>query len=352
MDNKKQTYWRALIAPMSTAKYLFLNLILGILLTFLTSRSSLTSLQNAFIAISWTTVISFVLWTGNAAIVQWLDKRFPWMEKPVTRSLSGLALQSLYSWVAFLCVQLLLRWIVYGKTPPEFGPWVLQWAFFAITISLGISFFFTAIGFFQAWRKSEKEAAELKTKMLAYQYEALRNQINPHFLFNSFNVLTDLIYEDQDQAARFVQQLSELYRYVLDQREKGLVTLKEELSFVQSFIFLLKTRFEDKLLVELDVEASEGEQMVPMALQLLIENAVKHNEVSKAYPLRVRVTREENSLVVYNPLRLKRTGEDSKGTGLLHLKAQFRHHGVPEVVVEQSESSFTVRIPILKGGKA
>jgi len=125
--------------------------------------------------------------------------------------------------------------------------------------------------------------------MLAYKYESLRNQINPHFLFNSLNVLSDLVYDDQVLAIKFIRQLSDLFRYILDSRDKELVPLSEELEFIRSFTFLLKTRFEQKLTIDIEVQPGQNDYIVPMTLQLLIENAVKHNEVSEAFPLRIQI---------------------------------------------------------------
>jgi len=184
--------------------------------------------------------------------------------------------------------------------------------------------------------------------MLNYKYESLRNQINPHFLFNSLNVLSDLVYDNQKIAVKFIQQMSDLFRYVLDSRDKELVPLSDELEFIQSFTFLLKTRFEDKLIIENNVEAKAEDYIVPMTLQLLIENAVKHNEVSEAFPLRISIRRNNDYLEVENALQPKSAGDDSKKTGLKNIVQQFAFFSDRPIEIIKGDENFLVRIPILK----
>jgi len=191
----------------------------------------------------------------------------------------------------------------------------------------------------------------LKVEMMAYRYESLRNQINPHFLFNSFNVLSDLVYADQAIAVKFINQLSDLFRYVLDSRDKELVPLQDELNFMQSYIYLLKTRFEEKLVLEIDLPSEPDELIVPMTLQLLVENAVKHNEVSEAFPLHIAIRRENDYFEVENSLRIKKVGEDSKNTGLRNIIQQFGYFTDKQVEVKDTEGKFLVRVPILKASE-
>jgi LytS/YehU family sensor histidine kinase len=211
-----------------------------------------------------------------------------------------------------------------------------------------MSLIFTAIGFFKAWKATLISSEKLKTEMMAYRYESLRNQINPHFLFNSFNVLSDLVYADQAMAVKFINQLSELFRYVLDSRDKELVPLQDELDFMQSYIYLLKTRFEEKLDLSIDLKAEAGELIVPMTMQLLVENAVKHNEISEAFPLKVNISRNNDYLVVENTLKIKKVGEDSKNTGLKNIIQQFSYFTDNPIEVTDADGKFTVRVPVLK----
>lgn len=205
-----------------------------------------------------------------------------------------------------------------------------------------------AYGFFTSWKAALVNQEKLKSEMLIYKYESLRNQINPHFMFNSLNVLSDLVYEDQKLAVKFIHQFSDIYRYVLDSREKELVPLADELAFIQKFIFLLKTRFEDKLIVTLEVEVNSDDLIVPLALQLLVENAVKHNEASKQHPLHISIKRTKNTITVQNPIREKNSGENSKKIGLKNLQQQFSYFTTDNMTINTENGVYSVAIPLLK----
>lgn len=142
--------------------------------------------------------------------------------------------------------------------------------------------------------------------------------------------------------------MSDLFRYVLDSRDKELVPLKDELEFIRSFTFLLKTRFEDKLIIENDVQPNSDDYIVPMTLQLLIENAVKHNEVSEAFPLQISIRKNNGYLEVENDVRPKNVGEDSKKTGLKNIIQQFGFFSDQPIEIFSSDKNFLVRVPILK----
>jgi LytS/YehU family sensor histidine kinase len=204
------------------------------------------------------------------------------------------------------------------------------------------------VGFFRAWRKAVLSEAEIKSEMMAYKYESLRNQINPHFLFNSFNVLSDLVYEDQAQAVKFIREMSDLFRYVLDSRDKELVNLAEEVEFMKSFTYLLKTRFGDKLNMVNELKPETDTFIVPMTLQLLVENAVKHNEVSEKYPLSIFIRQKGDFIEVENACRPKTEGGESKKTGLKNIAQQLGFFTDREMEIISSDSTFLVRVPIIK----
>jgi LytS/YehU family sensor histidine kinase len=187
--------------------------------------------------------------------------------------------------------------------------------------------------------------------MLAYKYETLRNQINPHFLFNSFNVLSDLVYDDQKAAVKFISQMSDLFRYVLDSRDKELVPLKDEMRFIRSYAFLLTTRFENKLKIEFQLEANEDEYIVPVSLQMLIENAVKHNEISEAYPLTIKISKEKDYISVTNSLKIKDVHETKGATGINNLQQQFAFFTDLPILIDHSAKEYVVKLPVLKSLK-
>jgi two-component system LytT family sensor kinase len=329
-------------------QFIISNLLLGIVIVTLFMRGALDSFENFLFGLLWAFILSVTQWAGLVLINYFIDLRIKWIEQPVLRSVAGLITLIVYSLFAFVAVQFIMLFIRYNIVPADAWQSISQSIFYPLLISFIISIIFTAIGFFKAWRKALVDAGEMKAEMLAYKYEALRNQLNPHFLFNSFNVLSDLVYSDQKMALKFIQQMSDLFRYVLDSRDKELVLLTEEIEFIRSFIYLLKTRFENKLDIIIDLEVFPDEYIVPMTLQLLVENAVKHNEVSEDFPLIINIRKNNDYLEIENSLRLKPAGEDSKNTGLKNIEQQFSFFTDKLIEIDRSDGKFLVRVPILK----
>ncbi|MEM9895285.1 MAG: histidine kinase, partial [Bacteroidota bacterium] len=177
--------------------------------------------------------------------------------------------------------------------------------------------------------------------------DALKKQINPHFLFNSFNVLSSVIETDSKLAVQFVEQLSNVYRYLLQTQEEKTVSLEDELAFIDSYIFLLKIRFGENLLVKKHIEENDL-RLPPATLQLLIENAIKHNEVSRANPLQIELYRENGTLVVKNNKNPKKgKKEESSNIGLANIKNRYELLGQAIPQIEDLEEEFRVKIPLI-----
>lgn len=341
----------SLLKTLKIKQFIFFNILLGIVIVTLFMRGAFDSYQNFLFSSLWAFIICFTQWSGLILINYLIDLKIKWIEQPVLRSIVGIVTLVVYSVFAFTAVQFTMFYILYRIVPADAWQSVSHSIIYALLISFIISLIFTAIGFFKAWKKELINAGKLNAEMMAYKYESLRNQLNPHFLFNSFNVLSDLVYADQAMAVKFIQQMSDLFRYVLDSRDKDLVPLTEEVEFMRSFTYLLKTRFEDKLDIVIDLQAAPGEYIVPMTLQLLVENAVKHNEVSEAYPLIISIRKNEDYLEVENSLRIKHVGEDSKSTGLKNIEQQFSFFTDKLIEINNSNGKFRVRVPILKAAE-
>jgi sensor histidine kinase YesM len=198
-------------------------------------------------------------------------------------------------------------------------------------------------------RKSEKEREELLLINLHAQYDSLKQQVSPHFLFNSLNSLSSLINIDPKKADKFVEEMSQVYRYLLQNNQQGLTTLRRELDFITSYLHLLKTRFGDGLQVEIAVdEAAQQCMIAPLTLQLLVENAVKHNEVSAAHPLKLNIfTQGGERLVVSNNLQRRSITVPSEKVGLANIIARYRLLNHPFVEVRETQDEFSVVLPLI-----
>ena len=332
-------------------EFILANLALSFLLLLVFVTNPFRSVETFLIGMAWSFAICSTQWLGHGLIFDYFDRKISWIKQPVKRSLWGLAALVVYSIVAFFAIQSLMNYLVNGRIPTLSWDWLLGNVFYPVAISFVITLTLTAVGFFNAWKNAAVRAEKLNTEMMAYKYEVLRNQINPHFLFNSFNVLTDLVYEDQSLAVKFIQRLSSLFRYVLESREKELVTLKEELEFVDSFAYLLKVRFENKLKIDIDTSPGYDELIVPVSIQMLIENAVKHNEVSDAYPLEIQITKDKDYIGVTNTLRPKAADDESTRLGLRNLRQQFDYFTDRQIEIKKTGQHFTVRLPVIKSEK-
>jgi two-component system, LytTR family, sensor kinase len=206
-----------------------------------------------------------------------------------------------------------------------------------------------AVFLLNRWRTSLAEMEKYKKENAEYRFETLRTQVNPHFLFNSLNTLSSLMYEDREKAAGFIRDLSDVYRYVLENRSRETIALHEEVKFIRSFVYLYQLRFDNKLKVEIDIsESLQDKQIAPMTLQLLVENAVKHNIVSVKKPLEISVTANESGyLTVRNNLQKKPAGMVSSEIGLKNITSRYAYLTDKPVEVLKTESEFIVRVPLI-----
>ncbi len=214
----------------------------------------------------------------------------------------------------------------------------------AITFTLLVH----GLHFYRHYQENRVKKEKIIAGTASAQFETLKNQIDPHFLFNSLNVLSSLIEENPDSAQKFTTSLSKIYRYVLEQRDKELVSIQEELSFAKTYMNLLKMRFENSVFYEVSESFSNPDaRVVPLSLQLLLENTIKHNVVSPQRPLYIKIYEEDGYLVIQNNLQKKEVLQDRKGVGLQNIVNRYGIITTRQVEVEQTEKYFTVRLPIL-----
>ncbi len=218
----------------------------------------------------------------------------------------------------------------------------------SLIIAMGISLLFYAIWYYKYRQENKVREQKIIAGTASAKYDALKNQLDPHFLFNSLNVLTSLIEEDPDQAQKFTTSLSKVYRYVLEQKNKDLVSVDEEFQFARMYVKLLKMRFEDSIHFDIPDRSSDPEaKIVPLSLQLLLENAVKHNVVTSVRPLHIKVYEEEGILVVVNNLQEKQVVRKSSGVGLHNIQQRYGILTDRKVEITKSPTEFKVRLPML-----
>ncbi|MFV8372957.1 histidine kinase [Flavobacterium sp. LB2P74] len=302
-----------------------------------------------------TMMYTFSLYTTNMFLFWKLDSYFEdrFSVKRLTLGFIGSFLVSL----AVIFLMHVFEEVVYNKN--SFDYFLANEKPSSYLASIIITFFVTlsiyTISFYKGYNENKVKEQKIIAGTANAKFESLKNQIDPHFLFNSLNVLSSLIEENPDNAQRFTISLSKIYRYVLEQKDKELVSLEEELAFAKTYMNLLKMRFENSLFYELPIQndgiassrAMTEAKVVPLSLQLLLENTVKHNVVSEQRPLHIRIYVEGDYLAVQNDYQKKEVLQERQGVGLQNIVNRYGIITNRKVLVIQNEKTFTVKIPLL-----
>jgi len=288
--------------------------------------------------------MTILYWTGARVLIIFFRKKYPEFSKTGKR----IAWQTLsivsYAIVVDLIMNFtLIIWLLPEKcktTSALAGTYLL--IFFILAV-------YEAIYLYYQWRKALIEQERVKQEHIRSQLEGLRNQVNPHFLFNSLNTLMSIVTEDQNLAVSYLQKLSKVFRYVLESRDEQLIALEIELDFIENYIFLQKERFRENLQVKMDIpEKSLPLKIVPLSLQILFENVIKHNVISEKKPLTIEVFEKDGKLVVRNNLQRKNQVMHSTKVGLDNIRRRYQFFSEERVEVSEDGQFFTVAIPLLK----
>ncbi|MDN3676814.1 2TM domain-containing protein [Flavobacterium paronense] len=297
----------------------------------------------------YTMLYSITLGIANQLVFVFWDKKFALERFSRRRIVVGFA----SSFVVTLFVIFLLR--IFTDVIIEGNTFETYWAnerlanyVFAVVMTFIVLLCFYTFYIYKAYSDSKVKEQKIIAGTASAQFESLKNQIDPHFLFNSLNVLSSLIEENPDNAQRFTTSLSKIYRYVLEQKDKELVSVSEELVFAKTYMNLLKMRFENSITYEIPNDFdNQDAKVVPLSLQLLLENTIKHNIVSEQKPLHIKIYIKNNYLIVENNLQKKEVLQDRRGVGLQNIVNRYGLISERKVLIEENESYFKVKIPIL-----
>jgi hypothetical protein len=223
-------------------------------------------------------------------------------------------------------------------------PYWQRWWFILLALA---GLFLLLVSWIRQRDRRQQRIARLEKEKVQSQFEALKSQINPHFLFNSFNTLAAIIEESPGEAVQYVDKLSDFYRSILQYREQAVINLSEELSLVRDYGYLLKYRYGENLEIEYKVPDADRYAVVPFALQLLVENAVKHNVISTTRKLRILIEIKRRKIIVANNIQPKFTKESSTSFGLESLRQRYEMLGAPPLEVVSDDHLFRVELPLL-----
>ena len=281
-----------------------------------------------------------------------LNKVYPFEKGPIKR----MALQNGVTLLAVIPIVLISSFINRDMIPDFVNDQFLATMMLMVfVVMLMFNFAFYSFHFFQHWQVTvdekatlEIEAAQLEREKSEVQYHQLKNQVNPHYLFNTLTSLDGLIHTNPELASEFVQHMAKVYRYVLQHKESEVVNLYEELEFIEHYIELLNIRYCEGLVIHTQVsEQAKDRGIVMVTLQMLIDNAIKHNIVQSATPLKVIIWDEEKYLVVHNNKQLRKQIETSNGTGLKQLRQLYGYLTDKEIIVDETEEHYTIKVPLL-----
>ncbi len=302
-----------------------------------------TVVNNALFSVS----ISIILYVVFRVMFRYLNIHYPWLKSIGKRIWIQLALVIGLS----SSIMALFTW-VWNNLFFE-GCFTLS-SFFsniiiAVIVSLLINAIYEAVNLFRQLKDSQIETEQLKRQNIESHFETLKNQVGPHFLFNSLNTLLALIDEDKNQAKEFVSKLATYYRYALQVNEREMVEMSTEIELVKSYVFLLESRFGKNLQVNFNVsDEYNNYKVVPLAIQMLVENAVKHNVISEAHPLMIDIFILDNYLVVRNNKRKKDALEQSNQIGLGNINNRYSILTGKNIQIESElDSTFSVKLPLI-----
>lgn len=297
----------------------------------------------------YTMLYGLTLYFANAYLFIYLDEVFKVERFTKSRIIIGFLGSFVISVFAIFLLRIVEDVLIEGE---RFEVFIQNETMANYVVTIIITFFVTlafhAFFFYKAFQENKVNQQKIIAGNASAQFESLKNQIDPHFLFNSLNVLSSLIEENPIAAQKFTTSLSKVYRYVLEQKNKELVSVAEELTFAKTYMNLLLMRFENSITFEIpeNIENDEA-KVVPLSLQLLLENCIKHNIVSNSKPLHIKISVEDNQLVIENNWQKKEILSDGKGVGLQNIINRYALLTERKVRIFQDEKSFKVYLPLL-----
>jgi two-component sensor histidine kinase len=337
------------IKELPRALFIGFSIFIVILIIRLLNGEDVSFNHNLKMTFLYTILYSFSLHFANTFLFIYLDKVFSNDRFNKKRIAIGFVASFFLSLFVIFLLRIFINVIIENNSLENFfkqespGDYVVA-SVFTFIVLLIIHIIYLYRGYQENKLKEQKVIAGTASA----QFESLKNQIDPHFLFNSLNVLSSLIEENPDNAQKFTTSLSKIYRYVLEQKDKELVSVAEELAFAKTYMNLLKMRFENSISYELPTELGNPDaKVVPLSLQLLLENTIKHNVASEKKPLHIKIYFENNYLIVENNLQKKEVLQDRKGVGLQNIVNRYALISERKVLVDQTETAFKVKIPIL-----
>jgi len=294
-------------------------------------------------------LFTYAFYFANLLLIYYLDKWMPWHPHPMKRAVAGTIFSIIINLIVVCVVITLVTVYAYGGSSNYIftsqGKGNVVITFVIVTF---ISLLFYSVAFFQEGQKERLINEKLRKEKISAELNALKSQVDPHFLFNSFNVLSGLIDENPPQAQKFLSGLSKIYRYVLENRNENLVTLEKELQFAEQYLALQKVRFENGINVNINVDQKDLEKQLPaLSLQLLLENAITHNGFDASAPLNISINTKDDLLTMSNNKQERKKLNKGNGMGLKNIEDRYILQKIKGFKIEDTENNFVVNLPLI-----
>jgi two-component system, LytTR family, sensor kinase len=295
------------------------------------------------------TIITLLIWESNRIIEPYFIKKIEEQNRKIKSLLTFFVIGGILTTIICFAVVVFVSMVLHNNTfAKTFIPLKLN-LIYSILVNLLFHLVNAVFFYFKEYRNTLMEAEQLKTTTAQAELQMIKNQINPHFLFNNLNVLSALVMQNNAEANTFIEAFSQVYRYILSNQNKELVSLKEELEFIKPYIYLLEKRFGNGIHISINIAPEQEEKfIIPASLQMLIENAIKHNIATRIKPLYIDLhTNGNETFVIKNNLQLRDSVENSTEIGLQNIMKRYTLIGTREVIVEKNDLDFVVTLPLL-----
>lgn len=296
------------------------------------------------------TFIAFSIWHGNRYLLFRLRSRFSWLSQPIYKVVALIVSNIFYT--IPVSVGLMTMWYVFAQHSSADWDVIFKATALCVVSVVFITHTYETVFLIKSWETDKTKSEQLEKANAQAQLEALKNQIDPHFMFNSLNTLSYLIEQDPVKAKLFNDNLADVFRYILYNKERNLVLLTDELAFTEQYFSLIKIRFGNSVVMKVTrtIEQTDHYLLPPISLQILLENAIKHNEFSDGTPLIIEVSINDQAIIVENEIREKKQKKQSSHIGLQNLNERYKLTMEKEIVTETKNDMYTVCIPLLKAG--
>jgi sensor histidine kinase YesM len=296
--------------------------------------------------------IGFTFLGGHTLIGYYTEKKLDWTKNPKKANIISLLMYIIYGLIACPILSYGFSRFVLEMSGQDLFINVLIMALMIFSLDMIVISVFYSTYLTKYWIKAIENNEELKRENLIAKYDALKNQVNPHFLFNSLNTLSGVVEQKPELATNFIKKLSDIYRYVLEHRDKEVVSLNSEMKFVDDYIYLSRIRFGDALMFNSNLPIKNTIQIAPLGLQMLVENAIKHNVISDDMPLKIDIDIDKGFITVRNNIQKKKTLiSNNEPLGLDNLKKRYAYLSNSSMEIIKSDSEFIVKLPIIEAEK-